>query len=414
MATFSNAYGTCDLFQSWKPPIINKLWVVYIDANIYYTFQNNKQNIHSLQYTSKMIYFSSMDFVTKTEKNFMKKIIVKSIVGTLKCCFLSSSSTLIIKKNWIFKSSPSLGFNLTVLYIKFQKEDNGEMLKIAYNSTRFFKGIVYFTDRYSNNYEDRQYYVNYYKGRRHHFNVYLPKEFKLTSWTYLSLEAKYDIKFSVMALPHCVASFTKIISYFIWMTGQEVKLPQHLDFIGCFRHIIYSHVLITSKMYQLILILSDHNYLESVIKIFDGPDNRNKLIEYRKKSVIIMSTFQCYIEFNFINNKMENYVSYKKQLFQFIKKYNLNATQPLLITQNICQTNHLIYCVLNISTETGYPNISVTKMVYFGPDYKKCMSGGVSIGYGNIHETLTEKTMCDNYTKKIHKTIHLIRYQWIM
>ena len=88
--------------------------------------------------------------------------------------------------------------------------------------------------------------------------------------------------------------------------------------------------------------------------------------------------------------------------------YNLNTTQPLLsITQRMCQTNHLIYCVFNISTETGYPNISVTKMVYSGPDCNKCtsglddnkcMTGGVSIDYGDTN-TQREKLFCDNYTQ---------------
>ena len=154
----------------------------------------------------------------------------------------------------------------------------------------------------------------------------------------------------------------------------------------------------TSKMYKLILLLSNQNNYAINVKIFDGPDDRNRLMKLDRE-IIPMSTFQCYLELDVPANRgVQFYVNFTRKLGN-VTKYYIHDTKPFLITLNMCQSGYSLYCIFNISTQPKHPNISITNMVYSGPDYDNCRFGGIYIYQGNMDTNKhTEKHMCDNYT----------------
>ena len=316
VATCDSEGWTRHQYDYLKMVNIIESWLVYVNVSLYLTLHSNNIKFTSLQQTAKNLYFSPKSLAKMSQQNFVQKTLVKSIVGSIKCCFLSSEPVLVVQKSWTFKSSPKLSFNLTFLYIRLKKENDGEMINISYKPEIYSKYSTMF----------------YYFGRRDHFLIYLPRIFEMRSQVFLSSESKFHVMFTIMKRTYDLTHFS-LINYqrrLIWIMGEEFKLRWSLLPIDCYRNVLYAHVYTTDKMFQLNLVIENihidergvcinHNGQCLYIRVFDGPDNRNKQITSGSKlfreisttqAIISLSTFQCYLESNMLHDDMSYSVKY--------------------------------------------------------------------------------------------------------
>ena len=90
--------------------------------------------------------------------------------------------------------------------------------------------------------------------------------------------------------------------------------------------------------------MSNSKYHDVTFRIFDGPDNRNRLIKANKK--VFLSSFFCYLEVDsFQNATFYDSFSFSMQLGP-VKKYYIKNKKRMFITKYMCKTQSLVYCIL--------------------------------------------------------------------
>ena len=219
----------------------------------------------------------------------------------------------------------------------------------------------------------------------------------MDSHTYLSTQSKFEVLFSVTP-SLCVNQNCLILPKLIYYTPRNLKpIVSYYD-ITCYtaHRKISTYFINIVKTHKIVLNMSNSKYHDVTFRIFDGPDNRNRLIKVNKK--VFLSSFFCYFEVDSLQYTFYYSVSFSMQLGS-VKKYHIQNKKMVSFTQGMCKPQYLMHCIFNISTIPRSPNVSVVHMGYSGPDYDKCRFGGVSIQHLNFNE----RTMCDNYTKNPNK-----------
>ena len=162
------------------------------------------------------------------------------------------------------------------------------------------------------------------------------------------------------------------------------------------------HVVIT-KLHKVKLILSNFN--QSIIKIYYGPDTNSDLLKFRG-NMVMLSTFQCFLTIQVQSFKVSaiGIDIYSGERRSQNNKY-IEVTTLLTINLNMCEKGNFLFCLIYLTTETMYLNISLVNMTFNGPAFKDCAFGGITyfqdILSNNHSDSYKEmKTMCEDFTQE--------------
>ena len=182
-----------------------------------------------------------------------------------------------------------------------------------------------------------------------------------------------------------------IVSYFYFYLTWKSKI-----FVSVAR--------ICAHFYDRLILYFQHPHS---MHVYNGPGVHSDLINLYNKPIIHLSSFQAYVVLyanslpnNLFHVELSKYsVFYASNKMNQIKIHISNSTflqlppctntvmsnKKLWTVRNLLKNNQ--HCVYHLTSETGYVNLSITKLEYIGYDligYKRaqmyqCAEGGVAI-----------------------------------
>ena len=186
-----------------------------------------------------------------------------------------------------------------------------------------------------------------------------------------------------------------------------------------------------STVYVLSLRISVPVYLRLIvtllnphgIHIYDGPGFLSRQLK-QETSLILLSTFQTFIAIYTLSLRHISYeISYgsimARETDVLVMSNQFVAIPPCKThfgsRRNITKKSQNKYCVYILRADTGYVNLSITKMTYNGPNYNKttpvpehgtnheeCLQGGLSYEIFRTDSHPKLQYLCNNYGSKYY------------
>ena len=401
-------------------------WIEYVKSNVYTSLQTLNRfedQIYDLNKLLKILRTKSKHVYDVIKINFVNHSVVRSIIGQIVCC-LHNMIELMINNVWYFRLDSKLNINVTFTYFKV-----GQFRPISYWGSSTYQpkmsneaeyvSVFYFGQRRRTTGKILEEIHLRFQGARNIFTIYsLKNKFSMKSSVFHSTKVKFQNIFSVIDNSLLSRFFYyeetwqkfKSVSCGMWYKQEWLQTgTQKMQLICYMWHITFSknmelrayHVVVI-KLFKMKLIFSNFN--QSIIKIYDGPDANSDLLKL-KGNVVILSTFQCYfiIQAESFKPSMFSINIYSEDRRRENNVY-IEITSLLQVNSNICEKGKVLFCLINVTAQTMYLNISLSNMTFSGPDYKDCVYGGISyfqdiLNNNSLNSYREVKTMCENFTQ---------------
>ena len=360
--------------------------------------------------------------------------LVKAIIGTIHCCF-----TLVSKiKNkimWEFETGSTFKINVTFQEVNLVHMRKGYFNKVTNHLGRRFLDelnfeLVYVNrDLHRHGFKYDSPFVSFLMGKRNIFNMISNYGWLVITLMYFpATNTKLKLIFSVIEYHEVQLS----VNNFYINDAEIVSGPGQLKFKHFCHHVnlgdearsqMRSYFIAVGKLERLrIKFKYNRTNIMKKFYLYDGPDDESPLIKTINSHQIHTMGF---VEGGAILSTFHGYLKYYAIVpFFYVEIYSImqSNTQVIDVSSNVklnfssCYKKYSFkyHCIINLTTPINYINISLTSMIYDGPNIMNCYFGGVS--YLEYHMTevfpveftgtpllvekyVERKTFCDSYTK---------------
>ncbi len=403
------------------PPTMGKAddsWTLYIDETLHFiTSVCSADLVSSVRKCSKLYMGKALEILrmpckevhsTARGLNYMKVSVklkhqagrvvpdrdVRGIAGRIEVPLAQPhrASDIYYSHRWEFNLNPSFRMNLTFLHFNVGTQRNLRMLRNSDAMSDTKQNMAVWAEYLRLRFKNSQNSLLLVGRRNKLLIVSEDKSFNLFVFLLFSPEKKVKISLQIVDV-NSLTNFT----FRDKGTTRNTFQVTHIIYPNKRASVGFSIIL--SKVCKLILDLTGAQQL----RLYDGPDQHRDPVVISGQTAV-MSAFLCYL---LVFSKTED-----KDLSLNIHFYGEHIHMPqwtIKTAESISfeRCTQRVHCVLNVSSEIGFINVSVESLKFLGPNLYDCSFGGVSYFYPEKHNNRNQQkryvevnSLCGNLTNQ--------------